>query len=121
MRSMSNEINKLKQKLIWQMTGEELVSLFKYENIYITNRTKRSLQQNKIIDDKYVYGLKGIAKLFNCSISSAMRLKKSGKIKDAITQEGRKIVLDVERALVLINNEYELINCNKEKDDVVTR
>ena len=49
---MSNEINKLKQKLIWQMTGEELVSLFKYENIYITNRTKRSLQQNKIIDEK---------------------------------------------------------------------
>lgn len=36
---------------------------------------------------KYVYGIAGIAKLFGCSIPTANRIKKSGKIDQAITQK----------------------------------
>ena len=47
------------------------------------------------------YGIAGIARVFNCSIATANRIKASGKINDAITQCGRMIVIDVDRALQL--------------------
>jgi len=50
---------------------------------------------------RYVYGLNGIADLFGCSIPTAARIKKSGKINDAITQIGRKIIVDADKALEL--------------------
>lgn len=51
---------------------------------------------------KYVYGLTGIRELFHCSESTAVRLK-NGKIKDAVSQYGRKIVVDVDKAMKLFN------------------
>ena len=50
----------------------------------------------------YVYGLSGIARAFGCSIPTALRLKKSGVIDDAITQIGRKIICDSDKALALV-------------------
>lgn len=50
---------------------------------------------------KYVYGIRGIAGLFNCSIPTANRIKASGKIDGAITQIGRKIIVDSDLALEL--------------------
>lgn len=52
-------------------------------------------------EKKYVYGIRGIAELFNCSIPTANRIKKSGKIDVAITQIGRKIIVDAGLALEL--------------------
>lgn len=52
-------------------------------------------------DRKLAYGIKGIAETFGCSIPTANRIKKSGIIDKAITQVGRKIVVDVELALQL--------------------
>lgn len=52
---------------------------------------------------KYVYGLSGLAEIFNCSIPTATRIKRSGKINAAIKQIGRKIIVDAELALELIN------------------
>ena len=52
-------------------------------------------------EKKLVYGLDGLAKLFGCSKSAAYELKRSGKIDKAITQLGRKIVVDSELALQL--------------------
>lgn len=52
-------------------------------------------------EDKYVYGIAGIAELFHCSLPTANRIKKSGRIKKAITQIGRKIVVDKKMALEL--------------------
>ena len=49
---------------------------------------------------RYVYGLKGIMQLFNVSNVTAQRYKK-GIIKDAVSQYGRKIVIDADRALEL--------------------
>lgn len=52
-------------------------------------------------DKRYVYGIDGIARLFGCSKPTANRIKKSGKIDGAITQIGRKIVVDADKALEL--------------------
>lgn len=49
---------------------------------------------------RYVYGLRGIMQLFNVSNMTAQRYK-NGIIKDAVTQYGRKIVVDADRALEL--------------------
>lgn len=51
---------------------------------------------------RYVYGVQGIAETFGCSIPTANRIKASGVIDDAITQVGRKIVVDPELAIQLV-------------------
>ena len=48
---------------------------------------------------KHVYGIRGITELFGCSIPTANRIKQDGKIDRAITQIGRKIIVDAELAL----------------------
>ena len=53
---------------------------------------------------RLVYGISGIAQLFNCSMTTANRIKASGRIDDAITQHGRIIVVDADKALVLFIN-----------------
>lgn len=58
---------------------------------------------------KYVYGLEGICSLFNCRLNKAQELKK-GVIRDAVIQHGRKIMVDVEKAL-------ELYEASKEKNN----
>lgn len=45
------------------------------------------------------YEIAGIARIFKCSIATANRIKASGRIDEAITQMGRTIVIDVDRAL----------------------
>lgn len=49
------------------------------------------------------YGIAGIARIFNCSISTANRIKASGKIDKAISQRGRLIVIDADKAIELFN------------------
>ena len=49
-----------------------------------------------------VYGIAGIAQLFNCSMTTANRIKASGKIKRAISQCGRMITVDADLALELM-------------------
>lgn len=56
----------------------------------------------KASEKKYVYGITGLRDLFGCSDSTALRIKKSGVIDDAITQQGKTIVVDAEYALALI-------------------
>ena len=50
---------------------------------------------------RFVYGITGIAKLFNCSAATASRIKASGRINGAVKQIGRKIVVDADMALQL--------------------
>ena len=81
------------------MTGEEFMFLSKSTTSDGTPR-----QPEVVVDassPKYVYGLSGIAQLFGCSIPTANRIKKSGKIDKAIKQIGRKIIVDAELALEL--------------------
>lgn len=51
-------------------------------------------------DKKYVYGLNGICELFKCSMSRAQVLKRT-VIADAVSQDGRTIIVDADRALEL--------------------
>lgn len=59
-------------------------------------------------EKRYVYGLAGIRGLFNVSIPTAHRLKNT-ILKEAVSQQGRVIVCDVERAM-------QLFHARKDKD-----
>lgn len=89
----------LKEKPLFQITVEEFLYLQRSLNI-----DTPSSNSEPVNGKKYVYGIRGIANLFGCSHSSANRLKKSGIIDKAITQNGRKIIVDSELALDLIKN-----------------
>jgi hypothetical protein len=52
-------------------------------------------------ESKYEYGLKGLAKIFGCSVSKASEIKSSGILADAIIQNGNIIIIDKEKALQL--------------------
>jgi hypothetical protein len=94
------DLQNLKQKPLWQMTGEEF--LYLQENgIGKTTQQTTSTIAHDGTEKKHVYGIAGIAKLFGCSMPTAHRIKKSGKIDRAITQIGRKIIVDAELALEL--------------------
>ena len=51
---------------------------------------------------RLVYGLRGIRTLFNVSHATAQRYKDT-IIKDAVLQNGRKIIVDADKALELFN------------------
>ena len=81
-----------RNKPLWQLTVGELLDILNE----VAPKSEVEVSERKL-----VYGLQGIADLFGCSIATAHRIKKSGKIKKAITQVGRKIVVNSELALKL--------------------
>ena len=91
----------LNEKPIWQMLGSELLELIKTSIAGVPS-------SHESTEKKYVYGISGIQKLLNCSESSAKRLKKSGVINDAIIQNGRKIIIHVEKALELLKKNQKI-------------
>ena len=91
-------INELLGKPVWQMTGEELLFLARHGNMSTNGETAKASSKE---EKRYVYGLADIARLFGCSLPTANRIKQSGKINRAITQVGRKIIVDAELALEL--------------------
>ena len=95
-RTMQNLLVLL-SKPVWQMTGEEFIMLSRHAS----GQTEAQPQPVTDTSRKYVYGIPGIARLFGCSLPTANRIKKSGKIDKAITQIGRKIIVDAELALEL--------------------
>lgn len=85
-------------KPLWQLTvGEFLELIGQQQSVSVDNTTK---QKN------LVFGIAGIAQLFNCSMTTANRIKASGKIDRAISQNGRIIVVDADLALELLGNHY---------------
>ena len=77
------------------MTGEELCFL-------ITKSVENTETATPQVASKgHYYGIEGIARVFGCSVPTANRIKKSGVIDKAITQIGRKIVVDADLALSL--------------------
>ena len=82
-----------------QMTIEE----------YMEREAQKAQQQEAVKPRNLVYGLKGIEQLFNCSTTTAWRIKNSEWIKPAISQVGRKIVVDADLALELAHQNTERI------------
>ena len=89
----------LLQKPVCYMSGEELAYLI--NNIGILKPDTHQESPAPSSTKKLAYGIKGIAETFGCSIPTANRIKKSGVIDKAISQIGRKIVVDVDLALEL--------------------
>ena len=90
-------LEQLLAKPVCMMTGEELSLLLQN-----TGTAKVSAEVAPEYKKLYVYGVQGIAETFGCSIPTANRIKASGVIDDAITQVGRKIVVDPELAIQLV-------------------
>lgn len=101
-------IEQLLEKPICMMSGQEFVLL-------LQNAEKETAKvPAEVVPEKhYEYGIEGIAKVFGCSIPTANRIKKSGVITPAITQVGRKIVVDADLALKLAKESGNLPSMKK--------
>ena len=86
-----------------QMTFEE----------YLEREAQKTQQQEPEKSRNLVYGLKGIQQLFDCKTTTAWRIKNSEWIKPAITQVGRKIVVDADLALELAHQNTKRVTYNK--------
>ena len=89
------DIKQLLQKPIAMMTGEELTFLLN------SSMEAKANEQTPVVQKRTYYGIEGIAQVFGCSVPTANRIKRSGIIDAAITQIGRKIIVDADLALQL--------------------
>ncbi len=90
------DMSQLAQKFVATMTGEELSFL-------ITTAMQSYTAPAPVKAEKHLYhGINGMMELFGCSQATANRIKASGIINDAITQVGRKIIVDGDKALQLV-------------------
>ena len=90
-------MEQLLAKPVCMMTGEELSLLLQNAGKGKAMMSAEETSKSK----RYVHGIAGIAEIFGCSIPTANRIKTSGMIDDAITQVGRKIIVDQELTLHL--------------------
>ena len=90
------DLKELLLKPVAIMTGEELLFLLN------SRQTTTPCKAEPVVSKRMYYGISGIAEIFACSVPTANRIKKSGIINDAITQIGRKIIVDGEKALALV-------------------
>ena len=101
------DIKQLLQKPIAMMTGEKLTFLLN------SSMEAKANEQTPIVQKRTFYGIEGIAQVFGCSVPTANRIKRSGIIDAAITQIGRKIIVDADMALALAKE----AEANKEKEE----
>lgn len=95
-------LHELLEKPVWQMTGEELLFLTQQKVMQPEGAEGAESEMSSAKEERhFVYGLSGLARLFGCSLPTANRIKQSGKIDRAITQVGRKIIVDADLALEL--------------------
>lgn len=81
---------------IWQLTVGEFIELHQ-------RFTAQNPPEDKEPDAKnLVYGIKGLAELLHCSTTRAQQIRSSGIIDKAITQYGRKLIIDADLALKLM-------------------
>lgn len=92
-------LHELLDKPVWQMTGEELLFLAQHEKTHDEGGITVKFSTKE--QEYFVYRLAGLARLLGFSLPAANRIKQSGKIDRAITQIGRKIIIDAELALEL--------------------
>lgn len=86
----------------------QLLYLTVAQYIELHDMINAKIQQKKEEKREYVYGLKGLAKLLGCSKATASKIKSSGQINEAISQNGKIIVIDKLKALELLGKEKEL-------------
>lgn len=86
---------------LWQLTvGEFRAIVTEVVEKRLSEAVGRiTAQKNE--EPEYVYGIQGLCQIFHCGSSKANRIKQSGKIDEAIIQDGRKIMIDKAKALEL--------------------
>ena len=93
------------QKPLFQLTACEFLALLKQSIAETSSSTEgdatKKESEKEETKKRFVYGIAGIAQLFNCSTTTANRIKKSGVINKAISQCGRMITVDADLALSL--------------------
>ena len=89
------------QKSVTNDTPVAMLTVGQLKEVLGTTIVTQTSQQEQPNEKRYVYGIRGIAHLFNCSMPTANRIKASGKIDGAITQIARKIIVDADLALEL--------------------
>jgi len=92
-------------KPIFSLTVEEFIAALR-EGLGFTNLNVEQEEpkgHNVQVKKHYVYGLKGLCSLLGCSISTAARIKKSGAIDAATSQQGKIIVFDADLVLDILN------------------
>lgn len=90
---------------LWQYTGEQFLELLDSHLVKTATVTESVTSPENVATTAkrwLVYGIKGLCELLQCSKATAHRIKNSGVIREAITQSGRKIVIDAQLALDLI-------------------
>lgn len=96
----SLSLNDLSNIPLWQLTVQE------FENLMgrILSEFFQHDEMSARDPPRLVHGLDGLCKVLGCSKSTAMRLKKSGILDEAMVQTGRKIIIDAEKALEILSN-----------------
>ncbi len=92
---------------LWQYTGEQLLELLDSRIVKNTTVAESDVNEKSVATATkrwLVYGIKGLCELLQCSRATAIRIKNSGVIEKAITQTGRKIIIDAQLALDLIKS-----------------
>ena len=72
-----------------------------------------SSQSSSTNKKTHVYGISGLAAILGCSRPTAQRIKSTGKLDSAISQTGRTIVVDVDKALELIRLDRKISKYSK--------
>lgn len=93
----------LMDKPFFSMTGSEIVELF---NILLPNKDSTIERIERDFTHKeLVHGIKGLAELLGCGRTKAQELKSSGILKEAVIQNGKKIIFDAKKVLELLKNQ----------------
>lgn len=88
------------------MTGEQLRE-FAAAIVEATVSTSKKSEAECSSDRRYVFGLRGIRELFNVSHATAQRYKNTF-LAPAITQRGKKIMVDADKAMQLYQDHHQI-------------
>ena len=105
-------VESLLAKPIWQMTGEEFLQLNELNN----SSAGSSAQSAGSV--QYAHGIAELCQMIGCCQSTVYALKKEGVLDGAIvSQIGRRIIFDVDKARVLADEYQRQRRVGKVEDD----
>lgn len=87
---------------IWQLTVGEFIEL---QQRFTAQKPPEEKEPER---KRLVYGIKGLSELLHCSTTRAQQIRSSGIIDKAITQYGRKLIIDADLALKLMEEKRRI-------------
>ena len=108
----NTKLSSLLAKPIWQMTGEEFLQLneLNINSVVSTAQAAGSVQ--------YAHGISELSQMIGCCQSTIYVLKKEGVLDGAVvSQIGRRIIFDVDKARVLADEYQRQRRVGKVEDD----